>query len=237
MPAASPVMTAESESNMLIEARPVRVSGWLALLLGLISSMTLFTLGFLVFAALAIAVGLYAIRGYSGLRPIGYRSAVAGILLAVLFSAWALAENQLRTRYMLRYGNAFAADWLALVQGGQIELACELLNGPAQRQDPSMPLKPYYQESANGKTAMASFREHSMYNKLIEAGNRAQFTSIRPPQYRSFGNRHMVDTFWSDPSGTVADRFALTIEYYAPRHDGEQAQWGIQGCNEMRPEN
>lgn len=236
MPDTPPVMTAESESSMLLDARPVRISGWICLLLGLFSSLALLAAGLLVLAALAIVVGLYATRGYRGRRPVGYRAAVLGMALAILFSAWSLTELSLRRDYMVRHGQAYARDWLTLIQQGQIELACELQTGPSFRQESSISLVTYYRESERGREAMTNFREHDVYSELLLAGRQPQWTVERPATYYHRGNQHLVNTYWSDSTGSSPLRFSLTLQYYPPAEDGQPAEWSVQYSNPLRPD-
>jgi len=221
-----PAMAAEGESDMLMDPRPIRYSGFLALFLGLLSVFALFGQPMLVLAVFAVAVALFALRPYSGSRPVGYFAAIAGLACAVLFSAWGITERSYRYQFLSERAVLFAGDWLQLMATGEYELACELQRPPAGRQPASMPLAQYYRESEEGRNGMKNFRENPTVLELIEGGTAVKWRLTRPPTYETQHGRHLTSTIWQDESGTIKSLVKIGLEYALPQ-DGETAQWTV----------
>lgn len=219
-------MSAEGESDMLINPRPIRFSGFFALFLGLLSVFVLFGQAMLVVPALATLVALYALRPYSDPRPIGYVAAIVGLTCATLFAAWGITERSYRYRFMSDRAAVFAGDWLQLMAQGDYELACELQLPPAGRQTASMPLTQYYRDSEDGKRGMESFRESPAVMELIDGGPAVQWRLTRPPTYETQYGRHRASTIWQDDSGNVQSLIKIGLEY-APPAAGEIGQWAV----------
>lgn len=222
----APVMSAEGETEMLIDPRPIRYSGFLSLMLGLLSVFALFGQPMLVFAVFAIVIALYALRPYSGPRPVGYLAAIAGLACAVLFSTWGITERSFRYQFMSDRAAVFAGDWLRLMADGDYELACELQLPPSSRQSATMPLNQYYRESEEGKQGMKSFRENPTVTELIQGGSQVQWRMVRQPTYTTQNNRHLTSTVWQDDAGKVKSMIEVGLEYFPPEK-GEIGQWTI----------
>jgi len=219
-------MTAEGETDMLIDPRPIRYSGFFALFLGLLSVFALFGQTMLVFVVFAVVVALYALRPYSGNRPIGYVAGLAGLTCAILFGVWGVTERNLRYRFMSDRAVVFASDWLRLMAEGDYELACELQRPPSVRQSPSMPLTQYYRESEEGKLGMSNFRENTAVLELIDAGSAVKWQLYRAPTYSTQHGRHLTSTIWQDDSGKVPSLINIGLEFTPPVED-EIGQWTV----------
>ena len=222
----APAMTAEGETEMLIEPRPIRYSGFLALVLGLLGVLAVFGQSMLFIPAFAVLVALYALRPYADARPLGYVAAIAGLSCAILFAVWGITERSYRYRFMSERAVVFAGDWLQLMAKGDLELACELQRPPAGRQSESMPLAQYYSESEEGKLGMENFRENPTVTELAEAGDAVQWRLNRPPTYYTQNGRHLTYTIWQDDSGNVKSQVKIGLEYQ-PAENGETAQWTV----------
>jgi hypothetical protein len=222
----TPMMSVEAESDMRIDPRPIRFSGFVAFFLGLMSALALLGQPMMIFPVFAIVTAMFALRPYNGVRPLGHGAAVAGLVGAIVFAVWGTAERSFRYQYMSDQATVFAADWLRLMAEGDFELACELQQPPSGRQPASMPLNQYYRESAEGKSVMGSFRENSVVADLIKAGSAVQWTLDRPPVYRTQQTKHLTDTIWRDASGNVQSLVKIGLSYQ--RDDNEKpAQWYV----------
>jgi len=222
----SPAMAAEGETEMLIDPRPIRYSGFLALVLGLMSVFAVFGQPMLFIPIFAVLVALYALRPYADARPLGYVAALAGLSCAVLFAVWGVAERSYRYQFMSEKAAVFASDWLQLMAAGDLELACELQRPPSGRQPASMPLAQYYSESEEGKLGMENFRENPTVTELADAGDAVQWRLTRPPIYSTQNGRHLTGTIWQDDSGTVKSLIKIGLEYQPAKED-ETAQWTV----------
>lgn len=222
----APAMAAEGETGMLIDPRPIRYSGFLALVLGLLSVFAVFGQPMLFVPVFAVLVALFALRPYTDARPLGYVAASAGLSCAMLFAVWGITERSFRHQFMSETAAVFASDWLQLMAAGDLEMACELQRPPSGRQPASMPLSQYYSESEEGKLGMENFRENPTVTELAEAGSVVRWRLTRPPNHSTQNGRHLTGTIWQDDSGTVKSLIKIGLEYQ-PAKDDEIAQWTV----------
>jgi len=222
----TPAMTAEGEMAMLIDSRPVRVSGFIALVLGLLSFAAVLGQPMLVFPVLAAAIALIALRPYRGPRPTGYLAASIGLFCAVLFGSWGITERALKFKFMGDQATVFAADWLDLLARGEVEMAAQLQTAPSGRQPESMPLAQFYRDSEQGKESMATFRENMTISSIIYAGTAAKWKLTRGPIYFTDYGRQTTATGWEDEAGIVEKTIKIEMEYIPPKDD-QPAQWQV----------
>jgi hypothetical protein len=235
----TPAMTAEAETEMLSETTPVRISGFAALFLGLLSFTALLGAPMIIVPVAAVLTALVSLRPYRGLRPLGYRAGMIGLFAGVLFGAWGATANQLRTRILSEQAVQFSEDWLNLVAQGDLELAVELQVDPSRRQAASMSLKEYYTQSEEGRSGMKLFREIEPVEELIAAGDRVRWELAGSPAVYKQNTRQKVRTQWRDQSGAVRQPVAVTLEYLSAA-DSMPAQWkvdaidyGIEGASRI----
>ncbi len=80
-----PAMSAEDTPELELPTAPIRITGFLALLLGLISFASVLGESLVVIPVLSIALGLFALRPYSGERPLGIGQPWLAFLSPVCF--------------------------------------------------------------------------------------------------------------------------------------------------------
>lgn len=226
-PLSAPAMTAEDDAELLVETRPVRVSGYLALIPGLLSFFAIFAKPLILFPVLAVLTALFALRPYRGLRPAGYIPAIIALCSALLFGGWGVTQQRLKEQELADQGVRFAGAWLELLARGETELAVELYTHPSARQPASMQLAEYYRTNENARQVMDDFREHEHAEDLINAGGNVRW---RPQEkrfvYTSFG-RQMVATVWDDLAGTIRVPLQIELEYI-PATETDPPQWKIE---------
>ncbi len=227
----TPAMSAEGEMEVLAESRPIRVSGFIALFLGLLSFVAVLGAPMIVVPVLAALIALFALRPYAGLRPAGYTAASIGLFAAVLFAVWGVTQRHWREQVLAQQAAQFASNWLDLIAQGDLELAVELQVHPSRRQAASMALSEYYSISEEGQRGMSAFREMEPAEDLIRAGNQVRWQLAQPPLVYRERNRELVRTHWKDQSGSLAQPLQVTLEYF-PADDTQAAQWKIDSISE-----
>ncbi len=216
----TPMMSAEGSHEVEVEATPVRVTGFVALLLGLISFSAVLGASLLVIPVGAIVLATIALRPYRGERPIGYLAAQIAIFCAVLFAVWGISERHFKARDLGGQAERFAGEWLRLVGQGELELAVELQVHPTRRQPASMPLKDYYQRSETARGLMDQFREQEFIPELIAAGSQPQWVLDREPHSYTLYGRELTRTVWRDVTGRISALVKVEMEYFgSPRVD------------------
>lgn len=225
----SPRMTVGSEAELLSEPQAtVRVSGFIALLLGVMSFAALFAGPLMIVPGMAVIAAGVALRPYSGLRPTGLSAALIGLVLATLFGVWGATERRLKYQTLSAQGIQFASRWLDLVAQGDIEMALQLNQHPSFRQPASMSLVEYYQSSTEGQNAMQLFRESPGNSELLRAGNAVEWELDRPADFYNFSGRQLLATYWRDRSGTIRTPMIVRLEFM-PATEDKLAQWMIDG--------
>jgi hypothetical protein len=192
-------MTALSEyrKNEEINYRPVSVLAFLALIVSLISALTVANviLAFLPITAILIAVfALLRIRA-SDRNYIGANVARAAMFIACFFLAMSVVYNGWQSYHRWSTARAYAEDWLAMMQQGELEEVHQLTLELENRQIPGADLKDYYavgnrapKPQMVGKrqpqTEYQSYWEILYPQKLIVAeGNEGRFEFVRNKKY------------------------------------------------------
>lgn len=225
----SPAMTVGSEAELLSEPQAtVRISGFIALLLGVMSFAALFAGPLMIVPGMAVIAAGVAMRPYSGLRPTGLTAALIGLVLATLFGVWGATERRLKYQTLSAQATQFASRWLDLVAQGDIEMALQLNQHPSFRQATSMSLVDYYQSSAEGQTAMENFKQTPAGLEILGAGNAVKWGPDRPADLYHFSGRQLLTTYWRDRSGTIRSPLIVRLEFI-PATEDSLAQWMIDG--------
>jgi len=231
---ATPAMTAAPDPELLDEPRPIRLSGFIALGLGLLSFTALFGAPMVIVPVLGTLSALWALRPYQGQRPVGLTVATIGLFIAVLFGVWGVTHRYLRQQTMSDQAVQFAADWLDLLAQGDIELAVELRAHPARRQSETMPLDEYYLHSEDGRRTMSEFRENEAIREVLQAGDRVRWELAATPRVYTLNGRALADTVWKDQSGAASTDVRVGLEYL-PASGDEPAQWKVDACDVYIP--
>jgi hypothetical protein len=206
---------------------PVRITGFLSLLLGLVGAVSLIGQSLVIVPVVAAAFGLWAMRPYrSDTRPIGYLAGAIGLFAAVLFGVWGVTERSLRDRTLAGQAEAFAGEWLTLVSHGDLPLACELQTPPARRHARSMDLADYYRNSEDGQQAIEAFVGQETVAAIIKAGAGVRWRPERRPQVYAERGRQLTTTVWEDAGKIIKTRIRVEM-HYTPAYDGKSAQWAV----------
>jgi hypothetical protein len=230
----TPAMTAAPDPELLDEPRPIRLSGFVALGLGLLSFTALFGAPMVIVPVLGTLSALWALRPYQGKRPVGLSVATIGLFVAVLFGVWGVTQRYLRQQTLSEQAVQFASNWLDLLAQGDIELAVELRAEPSRRQSATMPLHEYYLHSEDGQRAMTEFRENEAVKDVIRGGQQVRWELAGPPRAYTLNGRDMVDTTWRDLSGTLSNGVRVGLAYLHADGD-EPAQWKVEACDVFFP--
>ena len=224
---ATPAMSAEGQPELELNVTPIRLSGIVALALGLLSFTAVLGAPLIIVPVVAVAFAIFAVRPYSGERPIGVAAAWVGLFCAILFGVWGVSERQFKERAMGAQATRFAREWLQLAGQGDLELALELQVHPSRRQPESMPLADYYQRSTAGMEMLKQFKEQEMIPTLIELGTRPKWVPAKPPKVYTLYGRELTQTVWRDATGAYPHLVKIVLEYLEGK-SSDKAQWKIE---------
>jgi hypothetical protein len=228
----TPAMSVEGSTGTELETPPVRLSGFVALVLGLVSFVAVLGAPLLVVPVIAVAFALLALRPYPSDRPLGVSAAAIGLFFAVLFGVWGFTERQFRTNAMSTQATRFAGEWLNLVSQGDFELAIELQIHPSRRQPESMPLADFYRGNEEAIKALQQFKNQSPVPQLIELGTKVKWTPSLPAKVYTQYGRELTRTVWRDSTGTFTQPVKVILEYIQ-MPETNQAHWKIDSVSEF----
>lgn len=176
-----PVFSTESAAHELPADRPVRISGFVALGLGMLSGFTILTTAFLPLPVITLIVAGFALRPARRGVPVGRSAAYAGAVLAVFFGSWGWLHAATREAALQQHASRFAQYWLETLQQGDTELALELASPPSTRQSEKMSLKTYYEQNETARENLQEFLERSLVSTVIAGGESLRWETAEPP--------------------------------------------------------
>jgi hypothetical protein len=216
--------------------RPMSLLAFLTLALGLVSGIALAHPIAWFAPAITLVIGVYSLRRISEPRAnlAGRRLAMLGILLAVLFGAWAPSRYYTRQRHFFEAARQFADSWLALVREGKLQEAHQLTLMHHRRQATTAGLPRFYRENEQERQALANYFRKPLIKSLVELGTKAEFVyraghAISPPE----DGRQLVvldyEARWQDESGPRTLPFLLSLERQ-DLPDSNMNIWRIEGA-------
>jgi hypothetical protein len=157
--------------------RGISVLAIIALLLGVASALALAHPLLWVLPPATLVVGALALRAIhaEGSTVTGRKFAILGMLLAMVFGAWAPAKILTRQAKVYAQARVFAEQWLELVRSGDLHQAHQLSMMEIERQKPGTDLETFYRESDVGKGQFKVFFEEKPAKTLAELGDKATY--------------------------------------------------------------
>ena len=223
-----PQMHAESGFETEETTHPLRVSGFICLILGLLSFVCTFGPALLVVPVITIVVGLFALRRYSGLKPVGTTAAKIGMVLAAGFGACGFFLPWFKTTTLGDEAKKFAKDYMSVVSRGEDLFAIELRKDYVNRLPADMDLREHYAISEAGSRRWEEFRDMQINETLRKMGPEAEWVLERPIRvYYSYGLEH-AEIVWIDATGRTSTRVHMVLDY---RIDSQgNGQWNVEIC-------
>lgn len=227
-----PRMQAETGYDVEDSAAPLRVSGFLALLFGLLSFLSTIFQPMLILPLVAFGFGMMALRRWSGQTPVGVRPAMFGMVLAAAFGSCGLFLPWMKTMTLARQAEQFTLQYMDVVALGHDEMALELQKDYVNRYPESMPLREHYAMSEQGLERLGEFQASSLNSTFRRVGAGAEWVLDRPTRiYYSYGREH-AEVVWVDSTGETPGAIQFFLEYRVDSNgDG---QWHIDVCQTYR---
>lgn len=212
------------------DMQSVRVTGFLALILGLLSVTAFMGTPLLVFSVFGILFGAIALRRHQGAVPVGTSAAKIGMVLAIGFGAFGIALPRLKLMTLGSQAEQFSLDYLNLIARGDYMLANELKNRSSNRLPPTMSLADHYATRPEGNDILTLFHELPLHVEIRRVGPNADWQLHRPIRVRHRYGHEEADVVWFGPTGEPQVQFFL--EYHVDP-DGV-GQWHVRTCQGYR---
>ena len=231
-----PSMGAEGGFEEFEGAAPLRVTGFISGLLGVLSIFSIAGRPALILPILAIVLGIVALRPYGDRKPVGRAAAYLGILLAVGFGSLGFCIPWFKSSTLGSQAGYFSAQYIELIQQDKAEYAYELGKGHVNRLPENMPLETHYAELAAKKAAnpdddgepddVTQFRDGGVYDVILKAGPEANWVLDGSPRvYHRFG-LDKADVTWRNLSDSAQKPIVIVMVYVIDNKTG-QAHWRV----------
>jgi len=214
---------------------PLRLSGYLCLVLGLVSIFSFLAIPMLLVPLLAILIGLFALRPSRQGRPVGTTAALVGILLAVGFGSCGASVAWFKHKTFGDQAAYFAGQYFDLIARGENELAMEMRKDYINRFSDQMPLKTFYQSKRETAKSLEEFRDDAVNHELRRVGPDGPWVLTKAPHvYHKYGHDR-VDLQFINPHDAKARPIDVTMECKTDPLTGA-AQWHVHQCQyHMKP--
>ncbi|TWU37364.1 hypothetical protein [Novipirellula artificiosorum] len=230
----STVPTMGAEGGYLVEEpiAPFRVSGFLCLLLGLLSVLAIVGYPMIALPLMAIAFGMFALRHWSGPRPVGITPAKIGMVLAVVFGSCGLFVHSLKARTLGNQAEYFAREYLEIVGNGEFNIAKELNKTAVNRLPVHMPLKEHYEAMEAKMSAdevSERFEQTGMHPTVAAMGKGIQWELAKPVRIYNHYGTTKADVIMTNANDPKPTQVFLIMDYEI---DSEgRGQWRVEQFN------
>lgn len=220
-----PPMHAETEFEPDDLTAPLRLSGFLCLLVGLLSFFCTMFQPLLFLPIVALVFGGIALRRWSGQQPIGIRPAMVGMVLAAGFGSCGLFLPWMKNMTLGKQAERCTLQYIDVVALGNYEMALELRKDHVNRFPDTMPLREHYASSEETMRTLEEFQQETLNATFQKIGPGGNWVLDRPTRvYYSYGREH-AEVVWIDRNGETPSAIQFFLEYMIDTNgDG---QWHI----------
>lgn len=174
---ARPIFASEENQYLTPVRSPISRLAVGSFVLGIISSVVLFSLDLIAFPILAVAVALSAywqVARSDALR--GRTLALLGLSMGIAFGTWSVTNARMRDQYLYKVGSQLALHFMEILsQGKQLE-AFELLKLESERQVAGTSLEEHYRIADEPTLErLNSFKAEVAVKRIVELGTKAQW--------------------------------------------------------------
>ncbi|QDT02323.1 hypothetical protein K227x_06990 [Rubripirellula lacrimiformis] len=220
-----PQMRAETGFEEIEAVAPLRFSGYICLLLGILSASAMLGIGALVVPVIAIFFGAFALRPTGGGKAYGILPAKIGLVLAIGFGVCGYAMPWMKTATLGSQAKQYTRQYMEVIARDMDPLGIELGKSFNNRFSESMPLEDFYQEGSEGtQQTMDEFQQNGAHNAMRRLGPDADWQLDRPIRvYKQYGIDR-AEVVWK--SADTGDKVQFFMQYLI---DGDDvAQWHVE---------
>lgn len=182
-----------------------------ALILGLLSAAALYSQLMWCLPAVGAVLAIAALRSIARSEDVvsGRRAAVIGLVLSLLFGAWAPVRFFVRERVLSRQAREHAEQWIGFVRDGRLCEAHQLQLTQHERQSPDTDLAEYYETEEMMGRDFKEFCSDPTVKKIAELGDRVRLRYVRDEEIA-------YEALYASRLDIVTQQYALEYE-----EDGE----------------
>lgn len=219
-----PRMGAEAGYGVEDTVAPLRVSGYVALILGLLSPAAVVGPAALLLPFGAIVFGLFALRRHGEQVPVGLNAAKIGLVLASCFGAAGIAIPWMKSATLGSQAHKFALDYIELVANNELEVAMELRKDYVNRFAADMPLKDHYALNEGAEDGIITFRTDAINDSIRRRGPGAEWKLLNAVRVFTHYGIQQAELILVDPTGSDPLKLYMVLEYRIDHNNGD-GQW------------
>lgn len=168
----------EGTFQLVEDSRPLRVSGFVSLICGVLSPLSYFGLAMILIPLAGLVAGLRAARRYGHQKPAGYTAGQIGAALCLCFGLMGVTIWMARRATLTAQAERYAMNYLDTLHVGQAEAALQLATPPGGRT--TAPLKSYYQSNDDGRKAYGQLTTSRLYKNVRSIDGETRWKPSRP---------------------------------------------------------
>ncbi|PNY38151.1 hypothetical protein C2E31_03850 [Rhodopirellula baltica] len=226
-----------SETGYETQDTPLRISGFIALILALISGFATVALPMVLVGILALIIALFALRknrpGMEGVRPVGTGVAKVAIIVASFFMACSLARYGSKYQTLGSQAEYFARQFVRVASSGNEIYARELQKRYVNRYLKTMPLEVHYEnarrqrEEQSRREGTETYQEEdSTVSDLAKYDVDHEWVLWRPVRvYNHYGQQKAEVILAAGPEEN-AYRLRLELDYLVHKERGS-SEWHV----------
>jgi hypothetical protein len=204
---------------------PIRISGFISLLLGLASVVSFLAMGALIVPFLALGFGLFGLRKYGQPTPVGITAARWGVILAIGFGAFGLGVPLFKKHTLGTQAEYFAKEFVKIVASGEDYYCLELQKDYTNRFLRTMSLAEHYEGKEEMQETLEDFRSGGLKTLLVDLGPDATWELDRSVYvYHKYG-RDNADVILVNNDGAKPRLITVSLQKTVSQ-DGD-IQWHV----------
>ncbi len=236
------VMSSEAGYESEVDDSPLRVSGFIALILAGLSGFSIVALEMTAFAIAAILFALFALRKSDSVHlPVGTTAARIALLVAFLFGWWGIAVYSFKSNTLGSQAEYFARQFVRVASSGNEIYAKELQKSYVNRFLKSMPLEQSYamekkkreeqaaQMGEDGYGTGGGEEEDSTVPDLVKYPVDHPWVLYRPVRVFSQYGRQKAEVILASDDTESAYKLRLVLEYLIHKERGT-GEWYVELC-------
>ncbi|MEM6473313.1 MAG: hypothetical protein AAF802_27390 [Planctomycetota bacterium] len=237
------VMSSEAGFEPGVDDSPLRISGFLSVILGLVGGFTIVALPMVAFSVAGFLVGMFALRkSDSQSLPVGTTAARLGVCLSLLLGSWGVARYGFLQHDQSSQAEHFAKEFVKVAALGNSIYASELRKSHVNRFLRTMPLEESYEQArleAERKAAESpdgmgpEEREEESVQELVKYGPEHEWILDRPVNVYYHYGRQMAEVILAADRSEKPYRLRIILEYLINRDDGA-AEWYVETVQRYR---
>ncbi len=241
------VMSSEAGYEAEVDDSPLRISGFIALLLSLLSGFTIVAIPMVGFAIAAVLCGMFALRkSDSQSLPVGTTAARIGILVAVLFGTWGVGRYAFKRDTLGSQAEYFARQFLRVASSGNEIYAKELQKSYVNRYLVTMPLEETYElERLRIERQMREAQERgeefsppgaeddTTVTDLVKYPVDQEWVLFRPVRIFNHYGRQKAEVVLATDHTESAYKLRIVLEYLVHKDRGT-SEWYVETCLPFR---